>query len=91
VAARAGIAGLVCSPHEIEAARDVSRSMVLVVPGIRPVSGDGAVTGDQKRVGTAAEAFRRGADYIVVGRPVRDAREPAAAFAALVRDAEAHA
>jgi len=90
VAARAGVSGLGCSPHEIEAALDVAPNLVLVVPGIRPSTGDGAANGDQRRVGTPAEAFRRGADYIVVGRPIRDAREPAAAFAALVRDAEAH-
>jgi orotidine-5'-phosphate decarboxylase len=47
VAARAGIAGLVCSPHEIDAAREVSSDLLLVVPGIRPSSGDGAAHGDQ--------------------------------------------
>ena len=79
VAARAGIAGLVCSPHEIDAAREASRDLLLVVPGIRPTSGEGAAHGDQKRVATAGQAIAHGADYIVVGRPIRDAKDPAAA------------
>jgi orotidine-5'-phosphate decarboxylase len=91
VAARAGIAGLVCSPHEIEAARGAAPGLVIVVPGIRPASGPGAAHGDQKRVATAAQAIGSGADYLVVGRPVRDAAEPAQAFEALVREVEAAA
>jgi orotidine-5'-phosphate decarboxylase len=88
VAARAGIAGLVCSPHEIDAARAVSRELLLVVPGIRPGSGEGSARGDQKRVATAAQAIAHGADYIVVGRPIRDATDPAAAFSALVAEVD---
>jgi orotidine-5'-phosphate decarboxylase len=88
VAARAGIAGLVCSPHEIDAAREASRDLLLVVPGIRPSSGEGSAPGDQRRVATASQAIAHGADYIVVGRPIRDAPEPAAAFAALVAEVE---
>lgn len=92
VAARAGIPGLVCSPHEIDAAREVSRDLLLVVPGIRPKSDDksgaAAAHGDQKRVATAGQAITHGADYIVVGRPIRDAADPARAFAALVAEVE---
>jgi orotidine-5'-phosphate decarboxylase len=88
VAARAGIAGLVCSPHEIEAARGAAPGLLIVVPGIRPKAGAGAAHGDQKRVATAAQAISAGADYIVVGRPVRDAPDPRAAFDALVREVE---
>jgi orotidine-5'-phosphate decarboxylase len=88
VAARAGIQGLVCSPLEIDAARDVSRDLLLVVPGIRPSVGEGSAHGDQKRVATASQAINHGADYIVVGRPVRDAADPAAAFEALVAEVE---
>lgn len=92
VAARAGIAGLVCSPHEIVAAREVSRELLLVVPGIRPSGVEGASHGgDQKRVATAGQAIAHGADYIVVGRPIRDAADPARAFAALVAEVEAAA
>jgi len=91
VAARAGIAGLVCSPHEIDAAREASRDLLLVVPGIRPSSGEGAAHGDQKRVATAGQAIKHGADYIVVGRPIRDAVDPVKAHAALVAEVEAAA
>jgi orotidine-5'-phosphate decarboxylase len=86
IAARAGIAGLVCSPHEIEAARGAAPGLLIVVPGIRPASGTGAARGDQKRVATAAQAIANGADYLVVGRPVRDAADPAAAFEAAVQE-----
>ena len=59
-----------------------------MVPGIRPRRrGRGA--DDQKRVATAGQAITDGADYLVVGRPVRDAADPAEAFDALVREIEA--
>jgi orotidine-5'-phosphate decarboxylase len=89
VAARAGIAGLVCSPHEIEHARSAAPGLFIVVPGIRPSEGAGSAHGDQKRVATAAQAIDNGADYLVVGRPVRDAADPAKAFEALVAEVEA--
>jgi orotidine-5'-phosphate decarboxylase len=92
IAARAGIAGLVCSPHEIEAAHGAAPGLLIVVPGIRPAGVPGAAKGgqdDQKRVATAGQAITKGADYLVVGRPVRDAPDPAAAFDELVREVEA--
>jgi orotidine-5'-phosphate decarboxylase len=89
IAARAGIAGLVCSPHEIEHARATAPGLFLVVPGIRPAEGAGAAHGDQKRVATAAQAIAAGADYLVVGRPIRDAADPAKAFEAVVAEVEA--
>jgi len=89
VAARAGIAGLVCSPHEIEHARAAAPGLFIVVPGIRPSEGAGSAHGDQKRVATAGQAIDNGADYLVVGRPVRDAADPAKAFEALVAEVEA--
>jgi orotidine-5'-phosphate decarboxylase len=89
VAARAGIAGLVCSPHEIEHARAAAPGLFIVVPGIRPANGEGTAHGDQKRVATARQAIDNGADYLVVGRPVRDASDPAKAFEALVAEVEA--
>ena len=67
IAARAGIAGLVCSSHEIEAARGAAPGLLIVVPGIRPAAGAGAAHGDQKRVATAGQAIANGADYLVVG------------------------
>jgi orotidine-5'-phosphate decarboxylase len=63
----------------LEAAKlkaEFGRRLLVVTPGIRPV---GADTGDQKRTVDVAQAFANGADYIVVGRPVRDAADPRAA------------
>ena len=80
VAARAsqahalGIDGLVCSAEEVGDVRDiVGMQMALVTPGIRP---SGAEVGDQKRVMTPEKAIAAGADYLVVGRPVTEARDP---------------
>jgi orotidine-5'-phosphate decarboxylase len=67
----------------LEAAKlkaEFGQRLLVVTPGIRPV---GADTGDQKRTVDVAQAFANGADYIVVGRPVRDAAEPRAAAAAI--------
>jgi orotidine-5'-phosphate decarboxylase len=86
IAAKAGIAGLVCSAHEIEAARAAAPGLFIVVPGIRP---SGSAAGDQKRIATPESAIRSGADYLVVGRPLRDAPEPAKAFEALVGEVAA--
>jgi orotidine-5'-phosphate decarboxylase len=82
-AAQAGIAGVVCSPQEVADVRQACPSLLLVVPGVRPA---GAEVGDQKRVATPSSAIAAGADYLVVGRPIRDAASPAAAFAAVVAE-----
>src|SRR5512142_38560 len=77
LAVEAGAGGLVCSPHEVAAVRAaVGPGPLLVVPGVRPA---GAAKGDQARVATPAEAVRAGADVIVLGRPLRDAPDPALA------------
>ncbi|HVZ73522.1 MAG TPA: orotidine-5'-phosphate decarboxylase [Polyangia bacterium] len=89
IAAKAGISGLVCSSHEIEAARSAAPGLLIVVPGIRPATGPGAAAGDQKRVATPEIAIKNGADYLVVGRPLRDAPEPAIAFDMLVGEVAA--
>jgi len=71
----AGCDGLVASPHEIGAIRAAcGPDFVLVIPGVRPAGSD---AGDQKRVMTPGEAVRAGADYIVVGRPITAAPDPA--------------
>ena len=73
----AGCDGLVASPHEIGPIRAAcGPDFVLVIPGVRP---QGADAGDQKRVLTPGEAVRAGADYIVVGRPITAAPDPALA------------
>ena len=79
-----GIRGLVCSPQEVAALRALTGSEgVLVVPGIRPA---GAETGDQKRIATPAETLSRGASYLVVGRPITQALDPAAAAQAILAE-----
>jgi orotidine-5'-phosphate decarboxylase len=83
LAVKAGIAGIVCSPQEVADVRAACPSLLLVVPGVRPA---GAELGDQKRVATPASAIAAGADYLVVGRPIRDASNPAAAFTAVVNE-----
>ncbi len=81
LALAAGADGLVCSPHEVALLRAaLGPAPVLVVPGIRP---EGAARGDQARTMTPAQAVAAGADWIVVGRPITDAADPAAAAAAI--------
>ncbi len=86
LAQRAGIDGVVASPQEIIPIRQkCGPQFVIVTPGIRPAF---AETGkdDQKRVLTAREAISAGADYIVVGRPVRLAPDPAAAMDKVIEE-----
>ncbi len=84
LAAAAGLRGLVCSPLEIAPLRAaLPAGMQLVTPGIRP-AGSGA--DDQTRVMTPGEAARAGANFIVVGRPVFQAPDPAAAAAAILEE-----
>lgn len=72
-----GIDGVVCSAREIEALREAcGPDFKLLVPGIRPTW---AATGDQKRVMTPKEAVAKGADYLVIGRPITGADDPVAA------------
>jgi orotidine-5'-phosphate decarboxylase len=79
-----GVAGLILSPEELAATRAlVGETMLLVTPGIRPA---GAALGDQKRVATPAEAIARGADFIVVGRPILAAEDPRAEAQAIQRE-----
>ena len=74
LAQEAGLSGVVASPLEIEPIRRAcGDDFVIVTPGIRP---KWAETGDQRRITTPAEAIRRGADYIVVGRPIIEAEDP---------------
>jgi orotidine-5'-phosphate decarboxylase len=84
LAVEAGADGVVCSPQEVASLRALlGPKVLLVVPGIRP---SGAAVGDQRRTGTPAEAVRAGATYLVVGRPLRDARDPAAAADAIAAE-----
>ena len=76
-----GLDGAVCSAQEAPELRAaLGPSFVLVTPGIRPA---GAAAADQARVVTPAEAIARGADYLVIGRPITSAPDPLAALAAI--------
>jgi orotidine-5'-phosphate decarboxylase len=82
MAARAGARGFVCSPAEVAQVRaTVGPDAVIVTPGIRP---SGSASDDQKRTGTPSEAIRAGASILVVGRPIRDAADPALAARGIV-------
>jgi len=81
-ALEAGCDGVVASGLELPAMRrEIDRRLLVVTPGIRPV--DNRPDDDQKRVVTVEQAFSDGADYIVVGRPIRDAADPRAAAQAI--------
>jgi len=88
LAAKAGIGGLVCSPLEVAEVKAAAPALVRVVPGVRPA---GAAKGDQKRVATPRDAIANGADYLVIGRPIRDAADPAQAFRDAAAEVEAAA
>jgi orotidine-5'-phosphate decarboxylase len=76
--------GIVASPLEITRIRRVcGKKFLLVVPGVRSA---GDSWDDQKRVLTPAEAMQAGADYLVVGKPIRDAKDPRAAARQMVRE-----
>jgi orotidine-5'-phosphate decarboxylase len=84
LARAAGIHGLVCSTAEVGALRGaLGPEAILVTPGIRPA---GAAVGDQKRVGTPASALKDGSSLLVVGRPIRDAADPAGAARAILAE-----
>ena len=81
LAKSAGLDGVVCSPQEVAMLRQAcGRDFLLVVPGIRPA---GAALGDQKRVQTPRAAVEAGADYLVIGRPITEAPDPADAARAI--------
>lgn len=79
VADRAGCEGVVCSPKELQVVADVAPRLARFTPGIRSASGED----DQVRTASPEEALDRGADWIVVGRPITAAPDPEAAAAAL--------
>ena len=82
-ALEAGADGVIASPQEAAAIRalPVAMGRLIVTPGVRPT---GAAAGDQKRVATPAQAIADGADHIVIGRPIWQASNPAAAARAIV-------
>jgi len=84
LAADAGCAGAVCSPHEVaRLRRELPRTFVLVTPGVRPA---GVCSDDQRRTATPAEALAAGADLLVVGRPLTRSADPEAALERLLAE-----
>jgi orotidine-5'-phosphate decarboxylase len=81
-----GVRWFVCSPAEVAALREAFPDATLVTPGIRPAS---STTGDQKRIATPEQAAADGADWLVVGRPIRDASDRLAAARAIAKSAGA--
>jgi len=93
LAQKAGIDGVVASPHEIRAIRRAcGKDFLIVVPGIRPVVAGGRAgrrrgrTDDQARVATPGEAIRAGADYLVIGRPITGAPDPEVAAHSILEE-----
>lgn len=82
-AAEAGCAGIVCSGQELADLQGVAPNLLRVVPGIRPAGGD---VGDQKRIMTPGKAVMAGANYLVIGRPITQANNPAAAAEAISQE-----
>lgn len=78
-----GIRGFVSSAEEVAAMRQSFPEATLVIPGIRPA---GSAVGDQKRIATPVQALAAGADYLVIGRPIIQASDPAAAAAAILSE-----
>ncbi len=84
LALEAGMDGVVASPHEVELIREAcGRDFLVVTPGIRPA---GASRGDQARAAAPAAALRAGASYLVVGRPITEAADPAEAARAILTE-----
>ncbi|MGN0072438.1 MAG: orotidine-5'-phosphate decarboxylase [Coriobacteriales bacterium] len=82
LAQQAGLSGIVCSPQEAAAMRELlGPDACIVTPGVRP---QGAALGDQSRVATPASAFQAGASHLVIGRPITQAADPVAAFEEIV-------
>ena len=81
----AGCDGVIASPHEIEIVREAvsDPDFLVVTPGVRPT---GSAKGDQARVMTPGEAIQRGADYLVIGRPIVAAPDPVAAAQAIAAE-----
>jgi orotidine-5'-phosphate decarboxylase len=81
LAREAGLDGVVCAASEISIVKKaLGKEFIVVTPGIRP---KGASTDDQKRIATAEEAVKAGADFLVIGRPILEAKDPLKALRSL--------
>jgi orotidine-5'-phosphate decarboxylase len=88
MALEAGCAGIVCSGLEVgNLKKQLGRQLIAVTPGIRP-AWEASGADDQKRVVTPARAIKAGADYLVIGRPIRDAADPVQSVARITAEIE---
>ncbi|WP_406827869.1 orotidine-5'-phosphate decarboxylase [Microbulbifer sp. ARAS458-1] len=88
LAQESGLDGVVCSAREAGALKAAcGKNFALVTPGIRPA---GAAADDQRRIVTPADAVKNGSDYLVIGRPITAAEDPAGALQAIVRELAGH-
>ena len=85
IAHEEGVNGFVTSPREVGILRKAYPEAILVTPGIRP---QGTAEGDQKRTGTPSQAVQDGANFLVVGRPIRDSEDPVSAAQAIAQEIE---
>ncbi len=86
LAQKAGLDGVVCSPHEASMIREVcGPAFISVTPGVRPAMSD---VGDQKRVMTPSRAMAAGSQYLVVGRPILQAKNPVEVVKSIVKEME---
>ena len=88
LARQAGLDGIVASPHEVRSIRQAcGRRFLIVVPGIRPAVGSTSnPKDDQARTATPGATIRAGADYLVIGRPITAAADPASAAQAILEE-----
>lgn len=87
LAVEAGIEGIVCSPQELELLRaSLGEKLRIITPGIRPAWAEAQ---DQKRIMTPGEAIKKGADFLVIGRPITRAPVPREAFNRVVEELQA--
>ena len=84
LAKKAGLDGVVASPEETKAIRkELGEDFLIITPGVRPAW---AASNDQKRISTPSAAIKDGADYIVIGRPITESKDPAAAAKEILKE-----
>ncbi|MBT3311704.1 MAG: orotidine-5'-phosphate decarboxylase [Desulfobacterales bacterium] len=86
IAKKSGCTGIVCSGLEVKNIKEsLGRDFITITPGIRP-EWEIAVKDDQKRVATPASAIKDGSDHLVIGRPIRDAKDPKEAACKIIEE-----